>query len=189
MLRSPSYARVVATLSLGLLFSASAHGQAASPTPDPSSAPPQSTQPASSQPPSKASATPAPPAKASKVWTNENLGDANGPVSVVGDPKKAGKGSLGGAHADPQYIANTKKQLEKLQTELGETDKKIADLKSFLAGETVNYTGYQLKKGYDREPVDEQIHDLEEKKKQTQGKIDALLEEARKKGVQPGDLR
>jgi peptidoglycan hydrolase CwlO-like protein len=37
--------------------------------------------------------------------------------------------------------------------------------------------------------VDQQITNLQEKKKQLQGKIDALLDEARKKDVQPGDLR
>jgi hypothetical protein len=38
-------------------------------------------------------------------------------------------------------------------------------------------------------PVNQQITSLTDKKKQLEGKIDALLDEARKKGVQPGDLR
>jgi hypothetical protein len=37
--------------------------------------------------------------------------------------------------------------------------------------------------------VDQQITSLQDKKKQMEAKIDALLDEARKKGVEPGDLR
>jgi hypothetical protein len=37
--------------------------------------------------------------------------------------------------------------------------------------------------------VNQQIISLQKKKKQLQDKIDALVDEARKKGVQPGDLR
>jgi hypothetical protein len=37
--------------------------------------------------------------------------------------------------------------------------------------------------------VDQQITSLQDKKKQLEVKIGALLDEARKKGVQPGDLR
>ena len=129
------------------------------------------------------------PDKAKKVWTNENLADSNGHVSVVGDPKHAARGGSSGPQADPQYIANAKKQLEKLDTELADTNKKLAVLKDFNAGESVSYSGYQYRKGYDREPVNDQIRELEEKKKQTQAKIDALLEEARKRGVEPGQLR
>jgi hypothetical protein len=46
-----------------------------------------------------------------------------------------------------------------------------------------------LNKSYNQTPVDQQITALQEKKKQTQAKIDALLDEARKKGVEPGQLR
>lgn len=123
------------------------------------------------------------------MWTNENLADSNGHVSVVGDPKNVTKGSSSAQQADPQYISNARKQLEKLETELADTNKKLSNLKDFAAGESVSYSGYQYRKGYDREPVKDQIRELEEKKGQTQAKIDALLEDARKKGVEPGQLR
>ena len=109
-------------------------------------------------------ASPSPsPDKPKKVWTNENLTDTNGHVSVVGDPKNAARGGFSGPQADPQYIANTKKQLEKLDAELADTNKKLATLKDFNAGESVSYSGYQYRKGYEREPVNDQIRELEER--------------------------
>jgi hypothetical protein len=144
-------------------------------------------------------ASPAPPAdpvtaatdskKAKKVWTNEDVNGLSGPVSVVGNSKNPGKGGAGGK-ADGQYIANTKKELAKLQTQLDDTDKQLADLKDFSQGKApATSSGYTINKGYNRTPVDQQITSLEAKKQELQEKIGALLDEARKKGVQPGDLR
>jgi len=129
------------------------------------------------------------PKKTKKVWTNDDVSGLTGPVSVVGDSKNLGK-TGSGAKADPQYIANTRKELAKLRSQLDDADKQLADLKDFSEGKTpTTSSGYQINKGYNREPVDQQITGLQGKKKQLQDKIDALLDEARKKGVQPGDLR
>jgi SMC interacting uncharacterized protein involved in chromosome segregation len=38
-------------------------------------------------------------------------------------------------------------------------------------------------------PVEEQVKQLEDKKKQWQGKIEDLENEAHKNGIEPGDLR
>ncbi|MGB2591803.1 MAG: hypothetical protein WBG02_17520 [Candidatus Acidiferrum sp.] len=135
------------------------------------------------------SAAAADPKKSKKVWTNDNVGSLSGTVSVVGDSK--GQGKTGSeTKADPQYIASTRKQLEKLQSQLDDTNKQLADLTEFSSGKTaVTSGGYELNKGYNRVPVDQQISNLQSKKAQLEGKIDALLEEARKKGVEPGDLR
>lgn len=131
--------------------------------------------------------------KTKKVWTNDDVNGLKDPVSVVGNsknPGKAGAGTGSGTKADPQYIANTKRELVKLQSQLEDTDKQLGDLKDFSAGKApATSSGYQINKGYNRVPVDQQITGLEDKKKQLQGKIDALLDEARKKGVLPGDLR
>jgi uncharacterized protein involved in exopolysaccharide biosynthesis len=124
-----------------------------------------------------------------KVWTNEDVAGLNGPVSVVGSSKNPGK-TNSGTTADAQYIANTRKQLSQLQSALDDASKQLADLEAFTNGKSASTSGgYQLNKGYNRVPVDQQITNLQEKKKQLQGKIDALLDEARKKDVQPGDLR
>jgi hypothetical protein len=145
---------------------------------------------ASSTPPQDANAVaPADAKKIKKVWTNEDVGGLNGPVSVVGNSKNLGKGGSDGK-ADGQYIANTRKELAKLQSQLDDTEKQLADLKDFSEGKAPATSGsYQIDKGYNRVPVNQQIISLQKKKKQLQDKIDALVDEARKKGVQPGDLR
>jgi hypothetical protein len=127
--------------------------------------------------------------KAKKVWTNDDVNGLSGPVSVVGNSKNLGKSGTG-EKADGQYIANTRKELAKLQTQLDDTEKQLADLTSFSEGKApATSGGYQFNKGFNREPVDQQITGLQAKKKELRGKIDALLDEARKKGVEPGELR
>jgi peptidoglycan hydrolase CwlO-like protein len=125
------------------------------------------------------------------VWTNENLSDATGTVSVVGDPRNAAKGKASSDKAaDPHYVSEVKKQLEKLQTEISAIDKELVDLKNFSKGEpSSSSSGMQLHKSYDRDPVEVQIRELQGKKTDLQSRIDALLDEARKKNVEPGQLR
>jgi len=132
---------------------------------------------------------PVDPKKTKRVWTNDDVHGLSGPVSVVGNSKSSGRASAGGK-ADAQYIANTKKELAKLQTQLDDTDKQLTDLKDFSQGKApATSSGYTINKGYNRTPVDQQITSLEAKKQELQDKIGALLDEARKKGVLPGDLR
>jgi hypothetical protein len=129
--------------------------------------------------------------KPKKTWTNENISDANGAVSVVGDAKDARKTKSKPAKpVDEQYVANARKQLEKFQGQIADLDQQIVDLKNFSRGEpSTSASGIRLTQNYDREPIEVQIRALENKKKDLQAKIDALLDEARKKGVEPGDLR
>jgi hypothetical protein len=159
-------------------------------SPAPSSAQSASPAPAasSSQPTAKALA-PADAKKTKKVWTNDDVNGLNGPVSVVGNSKNLGEGGPD-SKADGQYIANTRKELRKLQSQLDDTNKQLRDLKDFSQGKApATSSGYPINKGYNRVPVDQQITGLEDKSKQLREKIDALVDEARKKGVDPGDLR
>ncbi len=127
--------------------------------------------------------------KPKKVWTNENLSDANGSVSVVGDAKSKPKVDAPKT-VNAQYVASVRKQLEKLQQQLNDVDKQLVDLKNFSNGEpSTSASGVKLDKRYEREPIEVQIRALQDKKKDLQSKIDALLDEARKKGVEPGELR
>jgi hypothetical protein len=154
-------------------------------------------QPQNATPPSQEAAKPQDPSQASdtkkpkKVWTNENLSGANGSVSVVGDPRNLPKNKPGANKpADAQYAASVKKQLEKLQAQIDDIDKQLADFKRFNSGEPSPTSGsVQLHKGYSRDPVDAQMKALETKKKDLQAKMDALLDDARKRGVEPGQLR
>jgi hypothetical protein len=127
--------------------------------------------------------------KEKKVWTNENLSDAKGSVSVVGG-RSAGKAKgPAGKTPDGAYIAKVRKDLEKLRADIAAADVQIAKLRDFNAGEPVGTSEREFHKGYNMQPVDQQIRGLEAKKKQLQAKIDALLDEAREKGVEPGQLR
>jgi hypothetical protein len=154
---------------------AASRSQSASPAPAPSPAQP---------PNANADAK-----KAKKVWTNDDVNGLHGPVSVVGNSKNLGKGGPD-AKADGQFIANTRLELGKLQSQLDDTNKQLKDLKDFSEGKApATSSGYPINKGYNRVPVDQQITSLEDKTRQLRDKIDALVDEARKKGVDPGDLR
>lgn len=80
-------------------------------------------------------------------------------------------------------------KLDKLTDQLKDADKQIEALKRFQAGESNGDAGRQLHKGYNMTPIPEQIERLERKKSQAQVQIDATYDEARKKGILPGQLR
>ncbi len=172
MPRSLSFAMI---LSLFAAVSAAAQSQG-------SSAP-------ASHTPSQDSAAPAETKKPKKVWTNENLSGASGPVSVVGDLKNAPK-PVSPKPVNAQYVASVRKQLDKLQGEIADIDKQLVDLKNFSEGEpSTSASGLKLNKSYEREPIEVQMRALRDKKKDLESKIDALLDEARKKGVESTQLR
>ena len=63
-------------------------------------------------------------------------------------------------------------------------------MKGFSEGEsTNNASGVKLDKSLQREPIEVQMRALHDQRKDLQAKMDALLDEARKKGVEPGELR
>ena len=139
--------------------------------------------------PSQDSAAPAETKKPKKIWTNENLSDASGTVSVVGDPKNKPK-PVSSKPVDAQYVASVRKQLDKLQGQVADIDKQLVDLKNFSEGEpSTSASGLKLHKSYSTEPIEVQMRALREKKKDLESKIDALLDEARKKGVESSQLR
>jgi chaperonin cofactor prefoldin len=150
---------------------------------------------------SQDSSAPAPPAptqdsqtstetrKPKKVWTNDDLSGAKGAVSVVGNPKNKPKTSPS-KPANDQYVASVRKQLDKLQGQIADIDKQLVDLKNFSEGEpSTSASGLKLNKNHDREPIEVQMRALQDQKKDLQSKVDALLDEARKKGVESSRLR
>jgi hypothetical protein len=140
---------------------------------------------------SQDSATPAETKKPKKVWTNENLSGASGTVSVVGDAKNAPKPKPAPSKpVDAQYVASVRNQLAKLQGQVADIDKQLVDLKNFSEGEpSTSASGMKLNKNYEREPIEVQMRALRNDKKDLESKIDALLDEARKKGVDSSQLR
>jgi hypothetical protein len=150
---------------------------------------------------SQDSSAPAPPAptqdsqtstetkKPKKVWTNDDLSGAKGAVSVVGNPKNKPKTSPS-KPANDQYVASVRKQLDKLQGQIADIDKQLVDLKNFSEGEpSTSAGGLKLNKNHDREPIEVQMRALQDQKKDLQSKVDALLDEARKEGVESSRLR
>ena len=129
-----------------------------------------------------------PTAPPKKIWTNDDL-HKNGGVSVVGDNGNKNYHVTSSETADPGTISRIRKDLERLTAQLDDTNKKLADLKRFQAGEEVHGGERQINKGLNRVPVDQQILRLQASKKKLEVEIGDLLDEARKKGIDPGQLR
>jgi hypothetical protein len=126
--------------------------------------------------------------KSKKIWTNDDLRGV-GPVSVVGDKRNQNYHMSPAQTADPATVSRIRKSLETLNTQLEDTNQKLAQLKSFQTGETVNDGGRQIDKGINRVPVDQQIAQLQDSKKKLQAQIGDLWDQARKTGIDPGQLR
>jgi hypothetical protein len=139
--------------------------------------------------------------KPKKVWTNEEMSTMHGIISVVGDPEQANappdsrkwnNDSDSGKGNDlerEKVVANYREQLRQLRGQQDDIDKKIADYRNFKADNSSPSGGINVRNRYSMTPAEDQIRQLEEKKKQIQAKIDALEEEARKNGIEPGELR
>ena len=135
--------------------------------------------------------------KPKKVWTEDDISKVGGTISVVGDSSAStparGSSEATGASSDDsaqgKQVDYYRDQLRQLQAQLDVTDKKIDDLRNFKADNTSASGGINPNHGYSMTPIPDQIKQLEDKKKQIQDKIDAVTEEARKKGIEPGQLR
>jgi len=144
-----------------------------------------------SQQPAQAPPEPAPiPAakteKAKKVWTNEDL-KSTGSISVVGD--KGNQKYTMTKPADPATIAKYRNSLQKLQAQLDDVNRQLRLDDDFTEGKPVSEGSRDTSHGYSRTPVDQQAAKLRAKKKQLEDQIDGLYEEARKKGIESGQLK
>ena len=137
--------------------------------------------------------------KPNRVWTNDEISGVggNGAISVVG---KAGGGDSNpssndfqktapGSGAREKQAAAYRDRLHQLNNELEATDKKISQLRNFKGDNTSASGGINMSHGYSMTPVEDQVKQLEEKKKQIQAQIDAVEDQARKNGFEPGQLR
>jgi len=122
------------------------------------------------------------------VWTNDDLPagrdrasrDEKSPQNYPSSPNRAG---------DPQTVERIRKNLEKLESQIDDINKKLKTFREFLDGEPVSTGARDMRKGINRMPVDQQIRELEEKRKQLDAERGELFDEARKKGIDPGQLR
>jgi hypothetical protein len=181
-----------ATLLFSLPFATTAtHAQ----SPDASN-PPSSAKPADT--PASAPATTSPEKKKpKKVWTDDNIGSAKGSVSVVGDgnsstQKSAEKHEASSGATDQarqNQVQQYREQIQQYRDQMDAIDKRIDQLKNFKGENTSPSGGINMSQGYNMTPVEDQVKQLEDKKKQLQSKIDDTEVEARKNGIDPGDLR
>jgi hypothetical protein len=186
-------------------------GASAPSEPSKPSAQSQSSAPAPSQAPASAANAAAPKdensdkdptkKKPKKVWTNEEMSALRGKISVVGDPELANASSEsrkwnndsdsgnGNNLEREKAIANYREQLRQLREQQDGIDKKIADFRNFKADNASPSGGINVRNRYTMTPAEDQIRQLEDRKKQIQAKIDATEDEARKNGIEPGELR
>jgi hypothetical protein len=133
--------------------------------------------------------------KPKKVWTNENLGDAGGTISVVGDPRSSSKAASNKPPADnkaidPKLLRSLREQLQRLRAQLAVVDQQLSDLKDFGKGDSKHAGGLsQNTWNYNSSSVEEQIQQLKDKRTKIQTAIDSLLDAARAAGIEPGQLR
>jgi hypothetical protein len=135
--------------------------------------------------------------KPKKVWTEDDISKVGGSISVVGGSSSPGAaessspstGTSPENSAQGNQVEYYRDQIRQLQAQLDATDKKIDDLRNFKADNTSSSGGINPNHGYSMTPIPDQIKQLEEKKKQIQEKMDTVTDEARKKGIEPGQLR
>ena len=137
--------------------------------------------------------------KPRRVWTNEEIAGVggDGAISVVG---KAGGGDSNPSSNNPQknaavlsarykQAAPYRDRLRQLNNQLETIDKKIYELQNFKADNSSPSGGINMHQRYDMTPVEEQVKELEEKKKKIKAQIDAVEDQARKNGFEAGQLR
>jgi hypothetical protein len=141
--------------------------------------------------------------KTKKVWTNDDLSSVKGTVSVVGDAKnstaegaskKSDSASGGGdsteaKDARKQLVESYRARIADLQSQIVAADQKINELRNFKGENATPAGGINPNKGYNMVPLEDQIKQQEDKKKQCLAKIDDIEIEAGKNGIEPGELR
>jgi len=161
---------------------------------------PEATPPAASQPSAQAANGQTTPAasktdKTKKVWTNDEVKTLQGTVSVVGTNRpgeRQTQSSLSGdAPGDPRRgkILQYRVAIGELRKKIDAADQRISQLRNFKAEDSSPSGGINPNRGYNMIPLDEQVKQLEAKKKQWLGNIDDLENQAKKEGIEPGELR
>lgn len=91
--------------------------------------------------------------------------------------------------ARKQQVESYRAQIKELQSQMDAADQKINELRNFKGENAAPSGGINPNKGYNMVPLEDQIKQQEEKKKQCRAKIDDIEVEAGKNGIEPGELR
>ena len=134
--------------------------------------------------------------KPKKVWTNDEVGGLKGDISVVGTNRgtegkapSAQNGTGAAAEARRGKILRYRAAIGEMRKKIDVADQRIAQLKNFKADDSSPSGGINPNRGYNMIPLDEQVKQLEEKKKQLLASIEELENQAKKEGIEPGELR
>jgi hypothetical protein len=127
-------------------------------------------------------------AKPKKIYTNDDVQPA-APDSTAAAAKPARSAAPSSKEPNAELARSMRAKLEKLAAQINDADKQIDDLKRFQAGESNGDASHQWHKGYNTTPIPAQIAKLEQKRSQLQAQVEAIYDEARKKGILPGQLR
>ena len=132
--------------------------------------------------------------KPQKVWTSDEIKSAKSGVSVVGDTHKSGytredDGENDQEDLHKQQVEECRSQIRDLSDRIEAVDKRIAQLKDFKADNTSASGGINMHQRYNLMPLADQVKQLEHAKKQLQAQIEDIENEARKNGIEPGELR
>ncbi len=142
-----------------------------------------------------------------KVWTEDDLNSLKSRVSVVGGPSKSPKTSQkppqdnqAAASLPPEkdpawyhrQLPPLRAQIEEmapLRAQIEEMDAQIRKLKEVQGGKETSDAGRRAH-GFDL-PMNTQDRTevLEKRKRELQAKVDAFEDQARRNGLNPGDLR
>ncbi len=172
-------------------FLPDARGQSSSPSQPPDS----SAQPAAPRN-SSGNSAPAKSGNPKKVWTEDDLNSLKSRVSVVGGPSKSPKTSQKPPQ-DKQAAASLppekdpawyRGQLLPLRAQIEQIDAEIRKMKEVQGGKEVSDPGRRYGLRLPMNPQD-RIEVLEKGKRELQTKVDALEDQARRNGLNPGDLR
>ena len=125
--------------------------------------------------------------KPKKIYTNDDVQPA--PDGSAAAAKPARSMAPAGKEPNAELARSMRAKLEKLAAQIKDADRQIDDLKRFQAGETNGDASHQWNRGYNRKPIPEQIAKLEQKRSQLQAQVEAIYDEARKRDIQPGQLR
>jgi hypothetical protein len=136
--------------------------------------------------------------KPKKVWTNDEIKSVKNGVSVVGDTNKNSARHSYVREDDQenenqdlhkQQVGKCRNQIRELRDRIDAVDKRLAQLKDFKADNTSASGGINMHQGYNMVPLADQVKQLEDAKKQLQAQIQDIEYEARKNGIEPGELR
>jgi chromosome segregation ATPase len=136
--------------------------------------------------------------KPKKVWTNDEIKSVKNGVSVVGDTNKNSARHSYVREDDEenespdvhkQRVEECRNQIRELRDRIDAVDKRLSQLKDFKANNTSASGGIKMHQGYNMVPLTDQVKQLDDAKKQLQAQIEDIETEARKNGIEPGELR